>query len=377
MKEIINISQATDQQELIVLENEYKVANTLNYHIFEVKDILESFTSSFFKLGYHLFELKNNWSESLTKSDFYKYCEENFNLKSTSIKNFIKVYESFKDKDNPGEIDKRFEGFSFSALVELIPVADDKEFAKNCKKLSSREIRSVVRVKDVYDTKDMFLQRLFNLVKNIFEKNGLSCEFEEMSDNKVYFNLLISKEKDLDARCWIQLELLDYEDCAYYFDLDETIIGLRSYYNYKIPALYKDFSISNLEESINEISMDCLKALNDISDDEDCDDEDCDDEESETVEEPICASGAAHELGLKESEIIDYLEDFENITERYTHISSISQLGIHIWKFNYCEGIYLIEIINKETGKIEDSTFRFVNEELYEIHSWKLKELML
>ena len=371
MEEIINISQATDQQELIVLENEYKIANTINYHIFEVKDILNSFTSSFFKLGYHLFELKNNWSENLTKSDFYKYCEENFNLKPTSIKNFINVYQSFKDNENPKEIDKRFEGFSFSSLVELIPIADDKEFAANFKKLSSRETRSVVRVKDVYDTKDIFLQRVFNLVKIMFEKNGLSCEFEEMSDNMVYFNLLISKERDLDVSCWIQLEILEDEDSAYYFDLDKTIIGFRSRYNHKISAYigYKNFSISNLEESINEISMCYLESLNDISDEENSDYE-----EFETVEEPICETGVAHELGLKESEIIDYLNDFEKLLERYSLVSSIGQLGIWIWKFKYCEGIYLIEITKKET---EDSKFRFVDEELDEIRSWKLKELML
>lgn len=48
-----NNSQATDQQELLVPENNYKVSSVINFHIDHIVEELKDLTSHFFNLGYH------------------------------------------------------------------------------------------------------------------------------------------------------------------------------------------------------------------------------------------------------------------------------------------------------------------------------------
>lgn len=303
---ISNVSQSPDQQELLVLEDNYKIASVINYHVENIVDELKDLTSHFFKLGYHLSKLKESWDENLAKSEFYKFCEEKFLLKSTSIKNFINVYKSFRSDEDEDEIDKRFVGFSFTALVELLPLADDKEFAKEFKQLSTREIKKVVVSTFNHSELSLFMQT-FELIKTLLSKKNIFCTSIELDGNEEdedylpsgYFNISYSNSE-------VTIELSLGKGVDYYGDKEKEVFHIRQkVYLNSFEFWYSSFNLCSISEIVNKLADAIIKyaEIHEVNDNQ----------ISNKV--GFIPTGCAKRLGLKKKELIPYVDNPENYCE--------------------------------------------------------------
>ncbi len=372
-----NISQATDQQELLVLENNYKVSSVINYHIDHIVEELKDLTNHFFNLGYHLFKLKESWDENLTKSEFYNYCEEKFFLKSTSIKNFINVYKSFRSIDDEDELDERFEGFSFTALVELLPISDDKVFAKEFKQLSTREIKEVVAIGKEDFSDDSFLKQVFGLMKILLEKKKVNCEFlsidVESSLPVIYLVVSYGNAK-------VKMELSLKVGTTYYGNQEDEIFYLRSHdYIAAFEFWSQAFGINDLSEVVNKIAKAIIK-YSDLRQDE----------PEETKKVMFVPTGAAKRLSLKKKQLVSYVDNPENYMEDieihvFNNDSFFPEFQIRCLRCcDYIWGIFRKpspeDYGYNDLSEEEKNTFKLrkiINNRFVEINNWEKEELML
>lgn len=113
-------------------------------------DEMKNVKESFFKLGMYLSEAYvkrcNNGSGI---DDFFEWCDVNFGLQKSSVYNFMRIYNVFRDKRRTdiGLIDERFSKYNQSQLVELLPAATDLDKLQFIKPSDSvATIRKVVKI---------------------------------------------------------------------------------------------------------------------------------------------------------------------------------------------------------------------------------------
>lgn len=351
-------SQAIDQQELIILENNYKLSSVIDYHCEHIVDELKDLTNHFFNLGFHLFKLKESWNDDLLKKDFYKFCEENFLLKTTSIKNFINVYKTFRSKDDEDEIDERFENFSFTALVELLPIADDKDFAKEFKKLSTREIREIVSLnKD--DSSKGFLNQVYLLIRDLLRKNDVDCILsgDKDEDSDIFFEI---SAKDSDSSVELRFSLDD--GCDYYGNAEDNIFCLRSVsYIAQFDFWIKSFSIHDVADVVDVLS-ESIKKYASLHIEE---------KKDEKQKTKFVPTGAAKALNLKKKDIIPYAKNQDNFKRS---VIKIDELGCEIFALEGCKYIFGIKYISEYSKR---EVFDIVDTSLSRLNDWAINDLML
>lgn len=107
-----------------------------------INSVVDDMRQNFFKLGKELDNVSNCKLYVVGGySSVYDFAEAMFGIHSTTVKNMINVFNSFKDKN--GDLDKRFRDISPSTLVELLPLADDKDFCEKVKVLPVKSIKAV------------------------------------------------------------------------------------------------------------------------------------------------------------------------------------------------------------------------------------------
>lgn len=162
---VVLSSQETDAavaEELVVRKDFVSNVSSLD-------NDMSTVTETFFDIGKrfsHIRSFQSALSGYYGFKDVYAFAEDRYHLKSTSVKNFINVYQAFRSKD--GEyLDRRFEDCAFSRLVELLPLSDDKEFASKLVCLTQKQIREVK--KDFEDKSiDGLQSRLAKVVRSAF-----------------------------------------------------------------------------------------------------------------------------------------------------------------------------------------------------------------
>lgn len=115
-----------------------------------VTDEMQNVKHSFFKLGMYLSEAYvKRLNNGTGVDDFFTWCEQLFGLQKSSVYNFMRIYNVFRDKrrTDVGVLDSRFENFSQSQLVELLPASgslDQIQFVKPSDSVAT--IRKVVKI---------------------------------------------------------------------------------------------------------------------------------------------------------------------------------------------------------------------------------------
>lgn len=158
-----------------------------NYYkyIDRIQSCEESILESFFEIGRylnlinvnHLYELENY-------KDIYEFAEDKFKYKKTSVVNMIAVYTKYKDSSDPTSIAEDYATYSYTALVELLPVPEE-EIKKNyspedsivdirkSKKLSKLDSH----IKDLVKKFDLIYKKVCNIIddnnKEIKNKRGI------------------------------------------------------------------------------------------------------------------------------------------------------------------------------------------------------------
>ena len=108
--------------------NEFAVAS-FNYVKQDIADVKKRYIS----LGFHLHEMEMcRYHEELGYGNFYECIEKNFHMDKSAVSRVIAVWKEFCSKDNSNSrkmwIDDRYEKYSYSQLVEMLPLKEKERF---------------------------------------------------------------------------------------------------------------------------------------------------------------------------------------------------------------------------------------------------------
>lgn len=118
---------------------------------------IDRLRNNFVSLAFHLYEIKKyEYYKDFGYDDFYKFCERNFSLKKSSVCNYISVLEKFGVRNGLclcNRLEKRFEEYSFTQLVELhsVPLNEIENYPPS---MSVNEIKAWKRVEKLCSVPD-------------------------------------------------------------------------------------------------------------------------------------------------------------------------------------------------------------------------------
>lgn len=111
---------------------------------------MKNMKESFFKLGMYLTEAYvKKYNNGTGYDDFFEWCDASFGLQKSSVYNFMRIYNVFRDKNRKdiGIISEKYSDFNQSQLVELLPASDYLEQISFIKPSDSvATIRKVVKI---------------------------------------------------------------------------------------------------------------------------------------------------------------------------------------------------------------------------------------
>ena len=124
--------------------NELAVAS-FNYVKQDIADVKKRYIS----LGFHLHEMEMyRYHEELGYDNFYECIEKNFHMDKSAVSRVISVWNEFCSKDDADSrkmwIDDRYEKYSYSQLVEMLPLKE-QERRRVTSDMTVSQIRSYKR----------------------------------------------------------------------------------------------------------------------------------------------------------------------------------------------------------------------------------------
>jgi len=131
----------------------------------EVREACEQSAESFVTIGSVLKKARDDAKQAsalsaVGYSDVYDFALKAFGFKKTSVKNFIAVFDRFGDKDRScPSLAGKYSGYSFTQLVELLPVAEDISSYKP--DMSVSEIRDKKVLERIKEAKDGLYEYVF------------------------------------------------------------------------------------------------------------------------------------------------------------------------------------------------------------------------
>lgn len=195
-------------------------------------DISKSAVNKFLDLG-RLFK-KINQEETYKLEDYndiYEFAFDKFGYKSTSVKNFINVFEKYAEEPNNLQyvkLKKEFEDYSFTSLVELLPI-DNKEICLDYSpKMTIKEIRETKLVSQLTDDLKERVNK-YNYVVDLLQK-----EVDKLNN---FLGKVVVKYVIYDDR-----KTLDYFRLSSCFSYGWRSFFIQSDYDHFLSLDYKDFS---------------------------------------------------------------------------------------------------------------------------------------
>jgi hypothetical protein len=163
------MSDTASNQIAVESSEQYLLLDSYDSVVRNINDLLYDVRKSFFKLGEALFVARSKCLYILDSCvDVYDWGEKNFGIGKTTVKNLISVYENFKDSN--GRLQEQFRDCSVSTLVELLPIADDKQLASSLVTLKSSDVRAIKTVANHDKEKAAQLTSLYKAVSDSFKK---------------------------------------------------------------------------------------------------------------------------------------------------------------------------------------------------------------
>lgn len=153
--------------------NELAVAS-FNYVKQDIADVKKRYIS----LGFHLHEMELcGYHEELGYDNFYECIEKNFHMDKSAVSRVISVWNEFCSKDDADSrkmwIDDRYEKYSYSQLVEMLPLKEQerrrvtsdmtvsqiRNYKKSLKEQTSKKKKSVATSQSVPEKKVLPYER--------------------------------------------------------------------------------------------------------------------------------------------------------------------------------------------------------------------------
>lgn len=179
---------------LFNLRQERELAQSSHGYI--LRDIYDIKTN-YIRLGFHLNEcLTMKYFEDFGFDNFYNYCEVNFKLDKSSVSRIINVWKEFCLYDDPFcpkmFIDPKWADFSFSQLVEMLPMKDDM-------RLKCKPDMTVKQLRDLKHSSVATSQQSFQVPKK--DNNITNGNFREIKEpDKIATSQLEIVNQDCDLQ---------------------------------------------------------------------------------------------------------------------------------------------------------------------------------
>ena len=225
--------QYKDIHELINLNKKY------NDSLEEIQRESENILESFFNIGNELSYIQENKFYLIDGyKNIYELAEDKFNFKKTTTHNMIAVFNKYKDENK--ELDEKYSGYSFSSLVELLPVPKEE--------ITEENFNPGMTVKEIRNSKfKIQLSEHFNKMVERLE------EVEKLFEDKV--NEYNSKEPNKKLPIKITKDRYNLSEDNFNVNINYSIAGGYSYY-------YDSLYYANYNQVISFKSHDIMKIDN-------------------------------------------------------------------------------------------------------------------
>src|SRR5690554_2162236 len=123
-------------------DNSNVLINNYTSYLNLIKEKVDGVLTNYVLIGHYLNQLnKDNLYKEGNYSSIYELAKHEFNLSDTTIKNSMGVASKYCD--DGGSIKQEFMNYNFSALVELLPIENNKVISDFKPEMTVKEIREV------------------------------------------------------------------------------------------------------------------------------------------------------------------------------------------------------------------------------------------
>ena len=132
-------------------------------------------------------------------SSVYEFALNKFGYRETSVKNFIAVFDKYADttdvRNSYFDVKKEYENYSFTSLVELLPISEDEIKEKYSPEMTVKEIRQSKLVSQLTDDLQEKVKK-YNHVVDILKKE--MNNFNEELDKDVVKYRVVNNTTTID-----------------------------------------------------------------------------------------------------------------------------------------------------------------------------------
>ena len=224
-----------DLEVKLIAERKISLMNDINNINFKLKDCI----NNFIYIGFILKRIKLNQNyEVLGYNSLDEFTKNEFSLSSTSVKNYIDVANKFGDDDSM-QLKEEYEDYSFTQLVELLPVSDDID--SYSPEMSIKEIRSKKMISQLTDYKKVLYDFTRKYIDYFIKNNNLDFKLKvDYNSSSIY----ISRKNS-----WSNILSIYFRDGYYQFssenfynlDLDSYKLIFKEKFDETIKIFQKDY----------------------------------------------------------------------------------------------------------------------------------------
>lgn len=286
--------------------------------------------NNFILIGKYLKTIKeNSYYKLLNYENIYDFSKNEFNYSLTTTKNMIAVFDKFVEPTTKSsfrpELLKKFDGYNYSQLVELLPVEESKleSFDSNMtvKEIRIKKLENKLN-KDIDKVNSYFSGLFFETIKEIVDKENF-LKIRLSSSN--YIDISV-KNKDI-SNFYFTIQLYTYDSICL-----NVSTYVKKYESYNI-----DLDLNILKKHLNTFINICKAEI-----------ERYNSSKSQLSDLDI--------LEIKEKK--SNLKNFKNNDERYNFLKnlenynliySLDLIKVKIYQNKYFEELYIITSLSNDS----------------------------
>ncbi len=181
-------------------------------------------------------------------SSVYEFALNKFGYRETSVKNFIAVFDKYADttdvRNSYFDVKKEYENYSFTSLVELLPVPEEEIKENYSPEMTVKEIRQTKLVSQLTDDLQEKIKRYAEIVDLL--KYEMNC-FNERLGKTILKYRIVNDNYSLDN--FNLRSCFEYDWRTYYIDFDS---------DYELRVDYSSIEKKSNEEIINDFKNNFL-----------------------------------------------------------------------------------------------------------------------
>lgn len=283
--------------------------------------------NNFILIGKYLKTIKeNSYYKLLNYENIYDFTKNEFNYSLTTTKNMIAVFDRFVDPESKSsfqpELLKKFDGYNYSQLVELLPVEESKlkNFDSNMtvKEMRIKKLENKIK-KDEDKVNSYFSSLFFETIKEIVHKENF-LKIRLSSSN--YIDVSV-KNKDI-SNFYFSIRLNTYDSIFL-----NVIIYAKKYESYKI-----DLDLNIAKKHLNTFINICKAEI-----------ERYNSSKSQLSDSVVEEKKQVVKNFKNNDERYNFLKNLEN----YNLIYSLDLIKVKIYQNKYFEELYLITSLSNDS----------------------------